>query len=164
MTIIATAGATNANSYGTLAEAESYFENHPDLETWDEATDQEEALIWATMRLDEYDFIGEIATTTQSLKWPRIDDDIFDLKWTEIEIPLRLKYAQFELALERLREVASGTSSTDSQPVSSLKIGNSVEVRYNTSGSTTDTSIDFSQLPIQVARHLRGLRLPALFA
>lgn len=163
MAIIATSGAANANSYGTLAEAEAYFANHPDLETWDEATDQEEALIWAAMRLDEYDFIGEPASDTQSLKWPRTSDDVFEIGWGDTEIPLRLKYAQFELALERLKDVASGTSGTDSQPVSSLKIGNSVEVRYNTSG-TTNTSIDFSQLPIQVARHLRGLRVPALFA
>jgi hypothetical protein len=115
------------------------------------------------MRLDEYDFIGSVATTTQALKWPRISDDIFDIVWADTEIPLRLKYAQFELALERIKEVESGTSSVDAQPVSALKIGNSVEVRYNTSGAT-DTSIDFSQLPIQVARHLRGLRVPALFA
>ena len=163
MAIIATAGAANANSYGTLTEADTYFANHPDFDSWDESPNQEEALIWAAMRLDEYDFIGSIATTTQALKWPRISDEIFDIVWTDTEIPLRLKYAQFELALERIKEVESGTSSSD-QPVSSLKIGNSVEVRYSTSGTTTDTSIDYSQLPIQVARHLRGLRVPALFA
>jgi hypothetical protein len=163
MAIIVTAGAANANSYGTLAEADAYFANHPDYDSWDESPNQEEALIWAAMRLDEYDFIGSVATTTQALKWPRISDDIFDIVWADTEIPLRLKYAQFELALERIKEVESGTSSVDAQPVSALKIGNSVEVRYNTSGAT-DTSIDFSQLPIQVARHLRGLRVPALFA
>lgn len=164
MAIIATPGAANANSYGTMAEMDAYVANSPDLETWDNSTDQEEALIWATMRIDEYDFIGEIATTTQALKWPRIDDDVFDIGWTSTEIPLRLKYAQFELALERIKDNASGSSSSSDQPVSSLKIGNSVEVKYNTSGTTVNTSIDFSQLPIQVARHLRGLRLPALFA
>lgn len=164
MAIIATPGGTTSNSYGTILEAESYFANHPDLEIWDESTDQEEALIWAAMRLDEYDFIGEPASTTQALKWPRVDDDIFDIDWGATEIPLRLKYAQFELALERIKEVASGTSSTESQPVSSLKIGNSVEVRYNTSGTSVDTSIGLSGLPIQVERHLRGLRVPAVFA
>lgn len=163
MAIIATSGGATSNSYGTLQEADAYFSNHPDFDIWNESSNQEEALIWAAMRLDEYDFIGAIATTTQALKWPRISDEVFDIVWTDTEIPLRLKYAQFELALERLRDLESGTSTGD-QPVSSLKIGNSVEVRYDTSGSTVDTSIDFSSLSIQAARHLRGLRIPALFA
>jgi len=165
MAIITTPAGTTSNSYATWAEMDAYMENHPDLGTWEDSAMQEEALLWATIRLDEYDFVGQPATETQSLKWPRIDDDIFELKWTATEIPLRLKYAQFELALDRLRDAESGTSSSD-QTVSSLKIGSSVEVKYDTgaSGSSVDTSVDFSQLPIQAARFLKGLRIPAVLA
>ena len=53
-TINATIKSENANSYVTLAEANSYFETVPDSSTWTNKTDDQKnrALISATREID----------------------------------------------------------------------------------------------------------------
>lgn len=93
-TIVATAGATNANSYATLAEAADYFDARLPLSTpWDDNDNKEASLIMATRLLDAYfrgsktivpadariaayyrigpTWLGAAASTTQRLAWPR---------------------------------------------------------------------------------------------
>lgn len=166
MAIIATPGSATANSYGTMVEADAYFVNHPNQEDWDEATNAEEALIYATQQLELLDYVGERATDTQSLEWPRISDDIFELTWTSIEIPPGLKKAQFKWALKRILEGSSSGASVITDPVSSLKIGDEATVTYDTSGTTTtvDTTVGVMGLPLEVEKELKGLRVVALFA
>jgi hypothetical protein len=161
MAIIATVGGTTSNSYGTLAEAEAYFLNRLDTEDWDDAeqAEQEQALIQATLQLDELDYIGQPATDTQALKWPRVDDDVFALVWGETEIPPKLKLAEFELALSLLDSEGAGTTA----PVSSLKIGSSVQVSYDTSLALA-AAVDSAGTTMDVVRLLRGLRLPTILA
>ena len=106
MPFSATPGASNANSYVTLAEADSYFEFRLHSSAWDNADDQEAALISATRMLDWYlKWKGEKATTTQALEWPRAnvydrDDNLLD----ETIIPQRVKDAACEMALANLSE------------------------------------------------------------
>lgn len=162
MAIDATAGGPLANSYATLAQAETYFLNRLNTDAWDDAdpADQERALISATIWLDQFDYIGEIATDTQALKWPRIDDDVFDIVWDDDEIPPKLKYAQFEFALMALTPGVIDTSDlgVTGGVISSLAVG-PVTVRYDTS-----SSIDLTQVPLSVSRFLKGLWLPAVLA
>ena len=165
MAIDASIGGVAANSYGTRAEADAYFVNHPSFDTWDAIldADQEALMIHATRLLDQFDYIGDPATTTQALQWPRIDNDLFDIVWANNVIPPKLKYAEFEIALWLQQSggvaVAAGT-------VSELDIGSSVKVKYSagSSGGFVDTSVDPTGLPIQAARYLKGLRLYALLA
>lgn len=93
-TIIATAGATNANSYATTAEAASYFDARLSLSTpWDDNDNKEASLIMATRLLDAFfrgskvvvpaigsvaafykvgpTWLGTSTSTTQRLAWPR---------------------------------------------------------------------------------------------
>jgi hypothetical protein len=175
MAIDPTIGGANANSYVTLAYANSFFENMLLPNAWDSAVpdDQERALMTATQWLEEYDYVGRVATLTQALKWPRygISDELILGLYDETEMPMPLLNATCELAFYLLSLGAAGGAAaiaTGVGPVSSLKIGNSVEVKYTQqSSSTTATSApttDSGGMPIHVARLLRGLRLPVVIA
>lgn len=186
--IDATVGGANANSYVTLDYANSFFENFLLPNAWDSAVpdDQERALMTATQWLEEYDYASRPATTTQALKFPAVS--IFDTNgslvadsggtpalilgiYDDTTIPVPQMKATCELAYYLLSLGAAGGAAalaTGVGPVSSLKIGNSVEVRYtqqtSTTTATTAPTTDSSGLPIHVARLLRGLRLPVVIA
>jgi hypothetical protein len=67
-------GRTDANSYATAAEADSYFEAHLYASAWTAATaaTKAAALVMATRLVDsQYQFYGYRAHDTQSLQWPR---------------------------------------------------------------------------------------------
>lgn len=103
MAIIATPGAADANSYGTEAEADDYFETRLHSEAWD-AADTEAALINATRLLDAYIcWTGSAVDAVQALAWPRtgmLSKNGFPIPTSGADsIPIQLKYAQFELAL-----------------------------------------------------------------
>ena len=73
VTIDATAGGANANSYITLAEADAYVEAmvlSTDAAQWDSGnTDsRNRALTAAAQRLDRERFLGARATDTQALQ------------------------------------------------------------------------------------------------
>ena len=106
MSLNATVGAVDANSYVTLAEAEAYFLDRPHVSSWDSWTEKSESLILASQMLDWYAvWKGNKTTETQSMGWPRenavrrdgteIDDDI---------IPSDVKTAVYELALSSVSE------------------------------------------------------------
>ena len=103
-TLVATAGATNANSYCTLAEANTYHESRLYTTSWTDAEDDNKviALIWATRMLDEIcDWVGEKSTGEQALRWPRWDawdKDGYNLDANTI--PTFLKNATAELAFQ----------------------------------------------------------------
>jgi hypothetical protein len=161
MLLIATPGDATANSYGTLEEAEDYFLTHLQYETWNAIVDPDAALIHATRILDQLDYIGDVATETQSLKWPRIENDLYDVLFDDDEIPLRMKYAQFETAIFL---VGTGAAAVAAGTVSELQIGSSVKVKYAGSSATIDLTVDNWGLPVSAARYLKGLRIVNLLA
>ena len=72
-TINATLKSETANSYVTLAEADSYFETVPSSTTWDDKTDdaKNRSLISATRWIDSLNFYGDRCDADQALSWPR---------------------------------------------------------------------------------------------
>jgi hypothetical protein len=119
--IIATAGASNANSYETLLEAQAYFDARLPVAGWDDADDQNVLLLMATRVLNAIampfkqlipasggnpayyrirrTWTGAPATTTQALAWPRTG--MYDANGNAIPsnvIPQALKDAESELA------------------------------------------------------------------
>lgn len=94
VTIVATPGAANANSFETLVEAQAYFDSRLPLAGWDNAEDQNVLLVMGTRLLDNFamslrqlvtasggvpayyrtsrKWTGSPATATQRLSWPRI--------------------------------------------------------------------------------------------
>lgn len=99
-TIVATAGASNANSYLSVAGADSIADTMVGTLTWNTATSDNKirALITATNGLETLGWIGTRATTTQALAWPRSDASCGDKSYTETEIPRELELATFDLA------------------------------------------------------------------
>lgn len=71
-TLIATAGAADANSYATVAEADAYFENIYSREEWDALADDTKAklLITATLMIEKLPFGFDKYSATQALKFP----------------------------------------------------------------------------------------------
>jgi hypothetical protein len=71
--ILATVGDAAANSYITVAEGDTYAADVLPTPAWTTATSDNKirALLAATARLDELEWIGAMAATTQALSWPR---------------------------------------------------------------------------------------------
>lgn len=155
VTIVATAGASNANSYATHAEANAYFAarvalSPPWLESGDVAA---RALVMAARVLDslsagrrrlyprdEYNgqpyykttraWTGAVATATQSMAWPRIGMyDRLGRAVAENVVPIELKEAQAELAGALLAADRTLDNDVALQGITSVKAG-SVEVKF----------------------------------
>lgn len=112
-TLDATAGDADANSYATLAEASTYFDERLQASNWTGESDEdvkERALIMATRRIDALRFTGVANTDTQALEWPRFE--AFDLNGYEYDtasIPDPVKRATYEEALRILNDNAAST-------------------------------------------------------
>ena len=97
----ATAGASTANSYASVAEADAYLAVRGDTSTWTALTlgAKESKLQWAALYLDTLTFKGTRSTSTQALQWPRIG--VWDRDGFEVDgIPQALKNAQAEMAFQ----------------------------------------------------------------
>src|SRR5262249_16056974 len=130
--IIATIGATDANSFVTMAEAENYHNARLNSAAWTDANadDKARALLMAANRLQLENWLGNRGTTTQRLAWPRLAVGKIDpvsvgfgyggnwgyggnyAYFTEVyqsnEIPQPVKDAQCELALAYLEGFDDG--------------------------------------------------------
>jgi hypothetical protein len=98
--LVATAGASNANSYLTLAGAASIADGMIGTLAWSSATEDNRtrALITATNGLETLEWTGERSSTTQSLSWPRTDANCGDKVIADDEIPREIELATFDLA------------------------------------------------------------------
>ena len=133
-TIIATLKSATANSYVTLAAADTYFETTPESSTWDNKTDDQKnrALIAATRWIDSLIFEGDRCDENQALKWPRNNYHVDRVELTCSAIPNNIKNAQYELAraLANDTEAITGNKGTDGV-YEEVKMGD-LEVKYNT--------------------------------
>ena len=138
-TITATLSSATANSYVTLAEANTYFETVPDSSTWTNKTDDQKnrALIAATRWIDSFIFYGDRCDNEQALKFPRNNYKVDDVELTCTSIPNNIKYAQYELAraLANDTDAITGSTGTDGN-FSEVKLGD-IEVKYNTASQGT---------------------------
>lgn len=100
VTVVATAGASNANSYLSVAAADELANLYLGTLNWASAStdNKSRALIMATRYLDELSYVGDKAATTQALLWPRSDADCGDWSFSSTEIPQPVKQATFDLA------------------------------------------------------------------
>lgn len=134
LTIDATPGGANANSYATEAEAAAYFEADVVFgPVWAllSAEEKRKRLVFATRTLERLDFLGDPETDTQALAFPRTTQD------TPGEIPERVKAALFETVIFQQREAVPASSS--SETVSSETVSGPVK-RFAISGAI---SIEF---------------------
>ena len=99
-TIDATTGGANANSYLTVAAADTLTETMLGTLAWATATTDSKtrALITATRGLDTLGWVGSKATTTQALDWPRTGVSCDGVDYDSTAIPAQILYATFDLA------------------------------------------------------------------
>lgn len=181
VTIVATPGAADANSYLTLATAQAIidgFVQDADGIAWASATTDQKnrALFSATQRLDRERFLGARVTDTQSLQWPRtgvrkpdtyintyavgfpfrITTDYF----TDTEIPQQVQYAQVVLAMY-LHNNPDGIGLSGLEDYKNVSIG-SLSVTPNLGYG----AVGADKIPPMVERYLTGLRIsgPGNFA
>lgn len=132
--IVATAGAANANSYVTLANADQYHDDRVAVgTTWADASDNNKtrALLWATMLLDDhYDWDGVVETETQKLNWPR--NGLATVNGYNLDsdtIPSEIADATAEYARQLLVADRAGDSEVETQGLTGLKVG-SIELNF----------------------------------
>ena len=149
--LVATVGGTSSNSYLTLAAAQLYMDTRPTVAEWTAATTnaQNQALISATFRLEQEEYLGVITDRDQALKWPRsglTDED--GRQYDDDDIPTPIERACCEVALALLKDELTlgdiGLEGFENVQVGSLD----VTPRANRQAGT---------LPEQVKRFLRGL-------
>ena len=123
-TVIADVGASNANSYVLVAQADSYFSDSFGRSMWANATQEnrEAAVITASRSLDMYiTWEGQPATTSQSMEWPRnATYDKTGRSYLNTIIPGPVKFATFELAYYILE---NNGLSFEQQAVDRVKVG-----------------------------------------
>ncbi len=173
VTIDATAGGANANSYLTLSDAQDIVDGmveDADVTAWASATTDQKnrALYTATQRLDRERFLGARATDTQALQWPRtgvrkpdtyvntyatgfpfrISEDYF----TDTEIPDQVKRAQVVLAVY-LNNNKDGIGLSGLEDFKNVQIG-SLNVTPDKTGA-----VGADRVPPLLERYLTGLRI-----
>lgn len=126
-TLIATAGASDANTYATLAQANAYHEAHVHGEAWRTALTEtkQRALLTATRLLDQHVIWNGTATSSsQALLWPRTG--LLDAKGYTLSasaIPTFLADACAELARQILTEDRTADSDVEAKGLTSLTVG-----------------------------------------
>ena len=175
ITIVATAGAANANSYITLSDANDIVAGltpDDDVVAWEAGSTSNDyrnrALYTACQRLDRERFLGARATDTQVLQWPRtgvrkpdsyintyatgfpfrITTDFF----TDTEIPDQIKKAQVILAVY-LQNNVSGIGLSGLEDYKSLSVGG-ISISPNSYGA-----VGADRVPPIYERYLTGLRI-----
>jgi hypothetical protein len=145
------AGLSNSNSYVTVAEADTYNENHYYGSDWAHLQDEKKkrAIIFATRLLDEQvDWNGTPRKSTdtsvsdhQSLRWPR--NSVVDIDGYAVDfqtIPEWLKNACSELA--RYLTASDRTAEPATAGFSKLQVGSvSVDVDKNDQLPTMPKSV-----------------------
>lgn len=150
------AGLATANSYVSLAQADTYFETHPFYaDAWSllDSSTRTVLLVAATRMLDvQYIWYGYRATTTQALEWPRYGvRDQYDQLIAQTSIPLRLQQAVCEQAYYLTKGDKSAEAVVD-PGLDKLKI-DVIELDFASAIRTTSTQA----VPSSVRALLRGL-------
>ena len=138
-TIDATVGGASANSYVTLASANTYFETVPDSTTWTNKTDDQKnrALISATRWIDGLSFYGDRCATTQALKWPRNNYTVDTIELSCTIIPEAIKTATYELARALANDTDAITGTTGTTGIyDEVELGD-LRVKYNKTSQTS---------------------------
>lgn len=136
--IDATLSGASANSYVTLAAANTYFETVPDSSTWTNKTDDQKnrALISATRWIDALSFYGDRCTTTQALKWPRNNYTVDGIDLACSLIPEGIKTATYELARALANDTDAIIGSTGTTGLyDQVELGE-LKVKYNKSSQS----------------------------
>lgn len=127
MAVDATPGGATANSYCTVAEADTYHDDHLYASAWSAASDTQKAaaVITATRLLDAWvEWSGLAASSTQALCWPRsgmLTRNGYSILSTVV--PQTLKDATAEFARQLLASDLTETNEVVAKGITELKAG-----------------------------------------
>lgn len=152
VTVDATVGGANSNSFITVATANDYANNALNVTAWTGATTDNKgrALIMATTDLQPLAWVGLRASDTQALAWPRTDAVINGRPIEDNEIPREVEQATFDLAVSILQgTTASGTGDlvpgVSNGDLKRLKL-DVMELEWRTEGLPSNRASTYSQL------------------
>jgi len=172
ITIHHTVGASNANSYLALTDAQDLIDGlveDDDVAAWASATTDQKnrALYTAAVRVDSERFLGARATDTQGMQWPRegvLKPDTYNRSiagfpytltadyYTTTEIPVQVKEAQVILAVY-LNNNKAGLGLSGLEDYKRVGVGG-VAVEPMSTGA-----VGADRVPPMYERTLRGLRI-----
>jgi hypothetical protein len=119
-------GLSTADSFISVADADTYFAARNDPAAWDAASTEakEAALRYASAWLcTRYEWRGEISVAEQSLAWPRINvEDLEGRLLAHDELPQRILDATCEAALAHLTEILNAVSDSSGAERKSIKL------------------------------------------
>lgn len=125
--------AKGTNSYATVSEADSYFEDRLDVAAWTNAnaTQKAQALITATTLLNDLNWIGIAVSDSQTLAFPRtgvyFDPRLgMDIVLDELTVPTRIITATYELAYHLLNNdgLLDDTGQVENLSIGSINLQN----------------------------------------
>ena len=155
MALDATIGGASSNSYVLRADATAYFGDRLDTTEWDDASNasMDSALVMATLRLDQEEWVGTRADEDQNLKWPRYGVYVDGIYQDSDAIPRPIEEATYELALAILKDTTL-LADTGLEGFANVKLGElDVTPRFREGGT----------LPAEVERLLRGLKTSSAY-
>lgn len=161
LTLDSTVGGANANTYADAATADDYLSYRIGASAWATYTAdlKAQALVSATRDLDTLDFIGERATDTQALEWPRTGTS-----YAADELPDDLVAAVIELAFLYAQEfTASGAiaAPTANGNLKRKKVG---PIEKEWFAPTTTVAIDVERFPAAIQALIADLIRSAVSA
>jgi hypothetical protein len=155
MALDSTVGGASANSYVSRADAVTYFGDRLDITEWTDASNdnKDAALVMATLRLDQEEWVGTRSSITQNIAWPRIGVYVDGIYQDSAAIPRQIEEATYELALAILKDTTF-LADTGLEGFEKVKLGElDVTPRYRAGGT----------LPAEVTRLLRGLKTSSAY-
>lgn len=114
------------NSFVALDFADEYFENRPNSDLWTNLNDlqKEKALIFATKKVNNFNFIGQKRTVEQQLEFPR---NFYP------PMPAEIQYAVCEEAYSLIEN--SAHSKNKQADISSISMGSTSVSYFNKSNT-----------------------------
>ena len=173
ITLDATVGGANANTYISLSDANAIIEGFvlsDDNTAWNNSTvdNQNRALFTAAQRVDREKFLGARVSDTQALEWPRSGvrkpdtyTNLYGLSflnrlvadyYTDTEIPDRVKKAQVILAVY-LNNNRNGLELSGLEDFATVNIGN-INATPRFYGA-----VGIDRIPPIVDHYLMGIRI-----
>ena len=150
------------NAYVTLDFANEFHDQQLHNDDWFENYVQEDliaSLISVTRFIDYYEYKGRPVSPTQPLKWPRVGCYVNGGYADSSSVPIQIKYATAQIALDYLRQNvgpgdATSAASTVDGTIQKLKVG-PIQIDYAGEGATVASGTDVSFLSDEGYRLLR---------
>lgn len=154
MALVVTPGATDADSYATVAEADSWHTAMGNVAWTGDDAAKEQALRRAAIWMDaEYFslYSGAPSSSTQALEWPRSGVSYRGLDVSDTVVPAQIKRAQMEAALLEIITPGGLISEPETQQSVIREKIDVIEVQYS-----DPVGVAASSAVRSVSAHLAG--------